>query len=380
MKKVYLLAAAALAFAACSNEDLYIDGPAEMQNDAISFKTFAQKATRAAENSNATEKYNLEMYHQTMSVWGYKNVASADVPVFTKQLVENESTASGDWKYTPIRFWDKSADHYKFYAAAPASAAWVFDGTARKLSISNFTLKGISLPAADAVKANAVFPAASGDVDLMISHDITNYKTYTYDAVNLEFDHILSRFNIGVRTIEELASGNASNLEVKLDEVRVFNMVNKGSFNEASSDAIASGSAARWTANGKFASSDAVGYASGDAVMTEDYNYVYQALFIPQVCASGDVKMDGTNVDENSAPYIRITYTISDKNASGDAGETYTYYYNLAKIFNKAPLTFCEGWMNTLLITIDPIAIKFDAQVYEWTLYASGDAQVPGQN
>ena len=57
--------------------------------------------------------------------------------------------------------------------------------------------------------------------------------------------------------------------------------------------------------------------------------------------------------------------------------EEFTQYYNLAAAFGKNLSTatgspsvnqvpFNEGWMNNLIITINPVSINFDAEVIEW--------------
>ena len=43
-------------------------------------------------------------------------------------------------------------------------------------------------------------------------------------------------------------------------------------------------------------------------------------------------------------------------------------------------VTFGEGWMNTLKITINPVAIDFDADVYEWAPVTPVEVDVPDVN
>lgn len=378
-KSLYLIATAAI-FAACSNEEIKIDQPAE--GPEIGFDTFADVATRA-ENSSATNKNALSTYHTTFDVWGYKNgVAAGDgVDVFVKVPV---SYASSAWSYGDTkRYWDKSASGYDFYAAAPAADAWTFDKTTRKLSYDNYSLTGATIDASATINNAAVF---STDVDLMISTDVNGYNKYTSDKVGLVFNHILSRFNIGVKK-------DASVTEVvKLKSIKVYNMKSNGKFNEASAsgDALSAGTVARWGAASAGATTftSGVGYAT-ETTITADVNYVYQALCIPQAVGEEKVNLNGkasaavgtegqdgyvaavNAVSTTSKPYIEIEYTLND--------EPFKYYYNLADVFNGAATTdvnFCEGWQNNLTITIKPAAIEFDAEVYEWVTKNTGSTTV----
>ena len=175
MKKYYIsIIAVAALLTACEKNDVLVEQQEAVAEKAISFDTFASTATRNAENSSSTVKQDLEAHHTHFEVWGYKNVATEDVKVFDAVDVQHDGTA---WTYSPVRYWDKSAAHYKFYAVAPYNAAWAWDDTNRKASYADFSLTGTSLAASATVDANAVF-SGTGDVDLMLAHDITNYTTF----------------------------------------------------------------------------------------------------------------------------------------------------------------------------------------------------------
>ena len=388
MKKSLFIVAAAAMMTACTSEVLREDyRQADAIDEAISFETFVQKAvnTRAAsENNGLSGTSGLENFHESFMVWGYKynsaKTASEDA-VFTKKEV-NAVMASGSatsWTYTSVAYWDKSADYYDFYAAAPADNKWGFNNY--KFSYADFTVTGKTLASSDAADAMASF--AGYDTDLMISNDVKNYKTYSSNvAVNFDFNHILSRLNISVETAN-LASGDVC----KLKKLYVFNMKNKGSFDESKTEYLnASGDYRRWTTasgDGVDVISDGVGFdcASGD-VLTEEPVYYYRALCIPQEVkhiASGDcateIPLNGKGLNASSKPYINIQYSINDDN--------YSYFYNLANIFcgndaeNLKDIAFNEGWMNTLHIIISPAIIKFDADVYEWAEKDYGDVIIP---
>lgn len=380
MKKSLFIVAAAAMMTACSNEVLREDYRQDDTQSAITFETFVQKAvnTRASENNGKNTTSGLENFHKDFYVWGYKfntNLASCEA-VFTKKDVHAvmASGSAQSWNYSPIAYWDKSAEYYEFYAAAPVETKWAFSDN--KFSYADFTVTGKTLASSDAADAKASF--AGYDTDLMISNDVKKYKTYSSNvAVNFDFNHILSRLNISVETAN-LASGDVC----KLKKLFVFNMKSTGSFDEASASADASGNCSRWTTTDDVLS-NGVGfeYASGD-VLSEDPVYYYRALCIPQVvehvasadCAT-EIPLNGKGLNASSKPYINIQYSINDDN--------YSYFYNLANIFcgndaeNLKDIAFNEGWMNTLHIIISPAIIKFDADVYEWAEKNYGDVTIP---
>jgi len=404
MKKNFIiLAASALVFAACSNSDLRNDIQGELIE--IGFSTFNEKITRAgAENSGIEAKHSLNTHHTTFKVWGYKTVSGTPSSVFGEDgtgTQVNWVPANSAWEYSPLRFWDKSATNYKFYAAAPASESWTYAND--KISLASFSVDGSTIAASATINADANF----GPKDIMISEDVTVESAgYTATKVQLNFIHLLTRLNIGVNK-----SATLNNYYVKLKSIKVFNMVDGGDFSEATA-AVQSGSIARWSANNSVstASTNGYGYETDTEVKT-NFNYVYQSLFIPQqVDYVADIPLNGNSLGASSKPYLKISYElysgtkyeqseIDGAQENDDAyGKTtddfktstlalvdsYTYAYNLADLFNGTSssdnVAFNEGWMNTLKITIEPVAINFDADVYEWKPTTDVNVNIPDIN
>ena len=391
MKKIFGILTF-LTVVGCSNE-VFID-EAIQNNDQIpvSFNTFTSKQTRA-ENSSATDVNNLETYNTTFKVWGSKyvveNSTSKEYSVFAGDKV-SFATAT-DWTYSPIRFWDKAATSYDFYAAAPSGKSWVWNNTTKKLSLADFSLSGfnsVTGTPATTVAPDKVLTESLDTEDLMISTDVTGYNTYTSTAVNLHFNHILSRLNIGVRKASILDT-----FVVKLNSIKVYNMKSNGSFDEskASGTTLAAGTIARWEdATTSTTFTTGIGYTpatalevTSTATAPASYQYVYEGLVIPQAVeynptkevanyvadqTPAHFKLDGSNATTTSAPYIVIDYEIWSKTGAAKV-DAYKYYYNLADVFNgdeTSDVNFYEGWQNTLMITLSPVAINFDADVYQW--------------
>lgn len=409
MKKYLLILATAAIVASCSQTDSFKEF--NTPEEEIGFTTTTNKQTRA-ENSSADINGNLETYNTTFKVWGYKVVSGTESPVlgaveganntytYPGQLVEHKDADANanpqvteGWYYTPVRFWDKSATVYKFYAVSPSRDDWNWNSSTKKVSIANFSITGynsVTGTPATAIVTNKVLTAALTTEDLMISTDIENHKNYTNTPVTLSFNHILSRLNIGVRKASIL-----DDYTVYLKSVKVYNMKSNGSFDEslASGTTLSGGTVARWatapTTQSTFTSG--VGYENATgleitstATTNTYYQYVYEGLAIPQSVAysktvlvnesveglSSYLVLNGSNATTTSAPYIVIEYEIGKtENNVYTKHDSYKYYYNLADVFNGDATTavdFCEGWQNTLKITLAPAAINFDADVYEW--------------
>ena len=419
MKKFLFILATAAIVASCSNNDTFKEINTQ-EGGAISFETFTTKQTRA-ENSTEIAQSALNTYNTTFLVWGYKTInnaptyvfgaTSGENPTYPGQLVEYTTA----WTYSPIRVWDKSAASYDFYAAAPSTASWVWDATNNALALNNFVISGTNAVSTVGTTNNASEAISEESEDLMISTDKTVVASEFGSAVQLDFNHILSRLNIGIQKGAEVYD-----YTVKLNSIKVFNLINKASFDEDAdlasvtpvygtstdqgygTDAaynLAHGVEARWTkstnADDKFTTgqmqyvnADGLVISSSEAIAANNiessYQYVFKGLVIPQTVAfaqtklptdadfdeSEDLNIDGSNRADLGMPYIEIDFEIgTTTNETYTKGDGFKYYYNLADVFNgngTGAFTFCEGWQNTLLITLKPDIITFTPMVYNW--------------
>lgn len=349
MKKNYfMLAAAALMFAACAETDFVNPVPVN-EGEAIGFDTYAQLPTRAAtetENNQGEYTGTLQSIHETFSVWANKLVNTTYTAVYTDQTV----SWTGDPKaWTPATkaYWDKTASNYYFYAAAPADFNWEYaeksNGSTGFLKLTNHELNGTTAT-----------EGKTTDKDLLIAAECVVPQTSyleTPATVGLQFIHILSKLNINVK--------KSSDATIKLNGITVSNLMTKATFNEGSADANnVSGSYARW-ANDGTTKKDYLSKSVNPLSSTSEL--VLEGFVIPQNAAyTAGIKTDGSNLNAN--PYIKIDYTIG--------AEDFVVYYNLADVFNGTTsndIAFNEGWQNTLTITISPLDIKFSGAVSTWS-------------
>ena len=383
MKRLFILSAAVAALASCSNSEVITEvNEPQVPDKAIAFETFSSNATRA-ENSKEDIKEGLENHHSNFQVWGYKDV-QADY-VFNGTEVKYESSV---WAYSPIRFWDKAAKFYYFYACAPSTA----DATTRfKLNkasndpkqeneyftLSNVTLKDETLSASTTLTESYKHDNAR-NIDYMIASQCKIATSSSSQAVQLDFNHILSRLNIGVKKASKTEQDNPFNSAiVTLIELKVNKMKSTGSFDESktpTSGSLNEGTTVRWDSpSGELCYTGAVDASNGTEVNTSE-TFFLQSLVIPQNVNYENVQLDGTVTDGTSGTstrpeqaYLCIKYKIQ-ANALDTEGETFVRYINLAQAFGSSSdvIAFNEGWQNTLHITIDADVISFKPEVYKW--------------
>ena len=378
-----MIAAAALAMTACGDktmvQDLYNE-PAE-----ISFETFTEKQTKA-ENSGETDYTALSGHHTTFKVWAAKD-ATTHQAVYAAATPGVVTYSSDKWTADPLKFWDKTATNYYFYAAAPSDKSWAFaftsasdmsDGT---ITLADYTLVGDNVRTTASSTATASWKDATTDRDLMIASPCPvareKYNKATPDKVTLQFNHILSRLNVLVKK-----HANIANCVVSLKELKINNVLNKGSFNEKpnnlTAQQLAAGTIARWatpTSSGTYVPEGiALTATTKNDGVTTTAQYVLETLIIPQDITFETIDESGDGTHDEA--YLYIKYSID--------GEDFYGYYNLAKAFGataaNGTIDFYEGWQNNLTITINPATIEFDANVFNWDQNEDDEVLIPKQD
>lgn len=291
MKKSFILiAATALIFASCTDNDTFkkdIRENSSENGEAIGFTSFTEKVTKA-ENSDALYSWTFFDHQESFLVWARKNnQPTKEIFNGTKVTVTKEGTSAPytyKYTYSPDRYWDKLADNYNFYAAAPAPATdaswkWKFNAgeitsaaTINKgyftIEDNNFSLNGVNLQSVEnkdedghyaTTSLRNVFKSAKvtkesteyKDIDLLIADEAPVLRSFynkpNPDAVNLNFIHILSKLNITISTSLPTTGENAHEVDLLAFEVK--NVPNKGNFYENSKTFDQSNKQIRWTLN-----------------------------------------------------------------------------------------------------------------------------------
>lgn len=294
-KSLLILGVTALVFAGCSNDDVLIESVQnEIGEEVIGFSSFANKVTRATENSTANYDWAFITYQPDFMVWGYKNTETAAVFDGTTVTAGGDATNGYTFTYSPDRYWDKAATTYNFYAAAPATAnMWTFNGVNSVATqnagyfTTSSTLTGVNLQAANPAADLVNTFRGLADVDKLIAAPCVVNKAQFKQKVQLNFIHILSKLNI---TLKKDATKLGSKT-VKLVSFEVKNLKASGDFNENLADAVTAGSNDRWSIS---SGSGAVTYsAKAGYEITSDANYIIESLVIPQDAGAEIVHLDG---------------------------------------------------------------------------------------
>lgn len=379
MKKSYLmLAAVATILASCAqNEQINSDLKDNTEPSVIGFSSFSEKASKA-DNGDNTNILNLEYFHSKFAVYATKQsqvdnsveyvfggsaataAGAKEGTVCTYTGNDNPTFYGSNWSYTDPRYWDKQAG-YQFVAYAPALASnplrysYVAAGSLVGAAGNDFTAadyvltgKNLQSKASQAAK-NKGFNENGQDLDLMTSEIQTQLGTNHAD-VQLTFRHILSKVNVLIGKTE-----NIDDADVKIDEVTITNLKDKGSYVESSYDNNSTPRVSAWTPAATNANADYIlkyEYSDGEpllphtAATTKAVKYLYfiESLVIPQ--------------EITNASKVTIKYHVTN----GGNTEGFTYSMNLNDAFTE----FFDRYNYNLIFTIGPSVITFDASAAAW--------------
>ena len=201
MKKLLVIALAAISMAACMNEETTM----LPQGDAISFDSaFIDNATRAAVDPSI-KTATLDGFN----VWGFVN--EYDGTIFNGTEVKK---ADGAWSYQGTQYWVPNQDFY-FAALAPMNSA-------------NWTVNLATDEAAKLGLGTVSFTNVDGTEDLLYAKEMMQSKGLNEDngPVKFQFQHLLSKvkftFTNGFPT--ETASIKVTNVKMVVPHEATINL------------------------------------------------------------------------------------------------------------------------------------------------------------
>ena len=344
MKKYLFIIATAAIVASCTDNDSLKKDIQNGNDEAITFESFTSKQTRA-ENTSAAYSSDFFNHHETFQVWGFKN--TNEDAVFTGDIVTVTSNGAATpvytYKYSPLRFWDKAASMYEFYAAAPSGTNGGWDFKRNNLVAAEITdpqkqdkgyfetsstLAGTNITTTsgdDKYDYQASFKDAQGDVDKLIAarKDVSKVGYTASQTVQFDFIHILSRLNVTIKKDSKLDGTTIANSDAKanvqkvtLKDLRVVNLKEAGSFYENRTLDV-TGTYTRWDASNESGRTTPFIYHSTANVsvnpattyeVTSIAAYILQSLVIPQTAAYASVALDGNAHSEVPAgEYANVT-------------------------------------------------------------------------
>ncbi|MBO4561755.1 MAG: fimbrillin family protein [Bacteroidaceae bacterium] len=393
MKKSYLIFAVAALLIACSDNDTVKQVVAESTPQPMSFSAYAGKITKGSNSNQLYDFYNAFTVYGFKTVTRTKNNADVDTVenVFYNEPVEHFATdAAGDtvyknskpssewfktatdftagWYYEDVRFWDKLAKQYDFFAVAP----YVKDGENSKeydvaADYDNVKIKSATAPHIISDELNLAIENnvpkskdlsyAGFDRDYMVATKITRVKpangSVATSQVDLAFKHILAKLNVKI----VLSESYIGRQELVVNELKINGLAEKGYY-------VGNTDLTGWTiTNDRYARDIKEDYSLTDETTNYDGYYWLETLMFPQeaTCKVVGVKPTATGMDDM---YLYINYHIGNEN--------YVAYYDFASIWMDTPavdgkFNFAQGNEYNLTITVGPEPIKFKASVSEWT-------------
>ena len=346
--QLILAAAALVAFAGCTKENLNINKVNSL-NGEIGFNAVTRMATRA---NNAIISGATYGHDNTFQVWGWQSEAG-DFSEFADDAASNFMT---DLTIS----WTKGRDNTRDEAWRNASNYyyWPFTGRISFLAIHPSTV----VPTSTGWDAANDKPVASiEDYDISESKDSTDLMfacaegARRADALPLTFKHALSQIQFRVRTDYDYT---LDDVEFKVDSVKINNI-------DLSGDVAYANNAISWSDNTDqdtlktyYASSKVVEYAASDAAAAD---YGRALVMIPQAANADNPATEG--VLEGTT--ITIGYTMKQKTYQSISGVV-----TVAAPWTKANAESISGWEAgkkynyTLCFKLNEIV--FDPDVTNW--------------
>ncbi len=388
MKKNFILIVAAATMLAACYDSEKLNNDQDFQptsNDMIGFSTYSEKTTRAAEENSV----NLYDFYKTFDVYAWKTVGTDDVQdVFSHVPVEYFKTdTQGEivyktapakpsdewgniednrfkgWFYEKIRYWDKLATSYNFYAIAPYE-----ETPSPALTINNGD---------DNIKigdANNTYKVST-EKNLAINPTITNEKKYfgfnkdymladksetKHQLVTLNFHHILTKFNVMITLTDSYIGSQPFTIR----ELDIMGLEDDGFFVYNTNGMTKNGwtTKAGSTYNWKFDKDYILKNVPDNVEDKTEYSGYYwlQTLIFPQTLTC---KATGAKTATPTGKYLYIEYSIGN--------EIFKAYYDLAYVFNTTlteggTYDLEQGSEYTINIKVGPEPIIFEATVSEW--------------
>ena len=248
MKKSLLLLATAFLVLSCGDDSVR-NNVADNESPIGFVPSFMEKSTRANAGEMIVDRTNsintFDMDENDFEVWGWKTNSQGTTKVFDNQQVkydeDDQTQASTNWIYTPLKYWDKTAS-YIFYAAAPFGA---FDLNEDNSTDANRKFTASNVPTVQVLqnknaKTNELIDLAytengngtnSTAIDYLIAAKVSvasgaanqSNNAPRHDAndkdVEFTFSHILSKLTVRVLTTSDFAP--AAKPDIKLTELTI---------------------------------------------------------------------------------------------------------------------------------------------------------------
>jgi hypothetical protein len=364
MKKIMILAAVAIAAVACSRT--YDIAPASDQ--AIGFSSWTGYLTKAISDPRVAGT-NTFGVGDSFAVYGYKEASSTKTTVFDDVAVEMTAAGNpGTWTYSPLRYWDRNADQYVFFAISPSAI-----GTAATVAPQT----------GEITSASITFAGNNNDILVADKETVANAAFGT--QVVLDFNHIASLVDFKVAKAPNLHDATVTVTAFTLANIKATGTFGVSDAYNATVYGGTNGPVVTWnsTATASYVPANGVTSVTLPQVIAEDDAFPVPAepadgkstmlinnlVVMPQVFTA---PADPAVTTDANAQKLTITYTI-EVTGGGTNEYTSTLWLSDFDIVNDTDQTDTKvaswetGKHYTFYITLDSTPIVFGATVNDWT-------------
>ena len=291
----------------------------------------------------------LSDHTTSMGVWGWQLLDEDEFVLFTNEYVYY-SDSINNFTYARKRYWD-SKSTYRFYAYAPHSSSVDDALVSIDRSTGTFTINGVELTGSNAVAdggSRSLVGSFGGvtDTDWMIDRaGKTGISGNRAQRVVFNMQHILSKFNVLVKTNGALSSDENTNIVV--DSIIIGAFKGQADFvqrldHTPNPDDVLDQSMIEWSVNA--AGSSYSIHSAEDVNVDAQGMYVIESLIIPQA----------TTADQ----FVKVCYTMSTSGRTERFATVIPF-----DMFYR----FVAGCNYTLTLNIGPDVITFSTGCEQWT-------------
>lgn len=366
MKKVFLIAAAVVALAACSKNEVL---PSSSINNEISFNVAPRTKALAPDQHDFGKDNHFISYAYFLTNDEKWPTNAGSVYINGAEVSSTaEATATGGrvWKAANSYYWPKSEkSSLTFFAWSKNTGECVLTGA----TVSCDPQKGIAFSDYDVT--------TNKNVDLLVA-DVAANKTgnenlYTYSGVPTLFRHKLSYVIFKVKTEKAYAEK-----EFALKSIKFVGLGSKASYDQKAND----GTTGAYNTVGEWATPTAtadqvyfnattpVVFTNADFVLETEATAktsVDQKYYLPQALSA--VATPGASV----AGSIEVVYTIKTTEGGSESTETVTRYISAKQMFADG-LKINKMYTCTLTFSLDEIT--WDPAVQDWENVTAADITI----
>lgn len=326
IKSTYLLSAALLILAACSQEEP-TTGPGHGNGGRIIFRTFLPEVISRAEVVSGEDILDFHVTAFNPDAPEFKDADAATLPEFIEDVLVEQDENSGFYKSESCQWPEKEQENnvLTFFAYYPA----LDEGTVlENASLENASKVSKNVPDFDyKIKNFRIATDIANQVDFITAYATGSMDDNIFSGVKLEFQHKLSR-------IEVKAKSENKSCKLEIAGIRIGGIHTQGTYNFKAEDR-----AGDWTLRDENDNKGNVEYVyrPGDKIValnntteavsimggSDGINY---AMLLPSSYTGWNFGTDNTN--SNKGMYISVLLRVLDKTPSGNDKQQYPYYDN----------------------------------------------------